>query len=521
MPYAMYLRKSRADIEAENHGQGETLLRHENILRELAEKMELTVTEIFREVVSGETIDARPEIQRLLRRIEANAYDGVLVVDIDRLARGDTVDQGIIARTFRLSGTKIITPKKVYDPYSEFDEEYFEFELFMARREYKLISRRIQRGRLASVRDGKFVGSTPPYGYNRVKKKNGKGYTLEPNGEADTVKLIFKTYIDGSGASVIAEKLNSLGIKTRSGKPWSRSSIADIIGNPVYTGKIRWAHRPGVKTIENGSIRTKRITSSKCVISEGIHEPLISEDDFFRARRLSEKNRKAPVKADTSLKNPFAGLIRCGKCGSAMTRLGGNKHTPYDTIRCKNRSCGCVSAPIYLVEESVAEALEQWLSRYETVINAVEETAEKASEEILAKMSELSDIAEESERLRQQTENAYDLLEQEIYTAEVFRQRLIRLSERKKQAEEQASRLNTEISEIKKLIDFGKTISPEILSVMECYRKCENAWEKNAMLKTILEKIEYVKDVPNRRGNRENAGFALKLYPIVPKEYKP
>lgn len=521
MPYAMYLRKSRADIEAEAHGQGETLLRHENILRELAEKMELTVTEVFREVVSGETIDARPEIRRLLRGIEKNAYDGVLVVDIDRLARGDTVDQGVIARTFRLSGTKIITPKKVYDPCSEFDEEYFEFELFMARREYKMISRRIQRGRLASVRDGKFVGSTPPYGYDRVKIKNGKGYTLEPNGEAGTVKLIFKMYLDGGGASVIAEKLNALGIKTRSGRPWSRSSIADIVSNPVYAGKIRWAHRPGVKTIENGSVRTRRVTSGECVIAEGIHEPLISGEDFLRARRLSEKNRKAPVKADTTLKNPFAGLMRCGKCGSPMTRLGGNKHTPYDAIRCANRSCGCVSAPVYLVEEAVEEALGQWLSRYSIVISPDNEIAGKTSEEISAKMSELSDIAAGSEKLRGQIEAAYDLLEQGVYTAEVFRRRLAGLSERKKQADKQAARLNYEISEIKKLIEIGKTLSPEAVPVMECYRKCENAWEKNAFLKTVLDKIEYVKDVPNRRGDRENAGFTLKLYPIVPKGPEP
>ena len=186
--YAAYLRKSRADLEAEAHGEGETLIRHEHILMELAQKMNLSVTAIYREVVSGDTIDARPEIQKLLAEVEQGIYAGVLVVDIDRLARGDTVDQGIIARTFKLSNTKIITPKKIYDPNSEYDEEYFEFELFMARREYKIIARRIQRGRIASVKDGKFIGSTPPYGYDKVKIKNGKGYTLEPNDEADVVR---------------------------------------------------------------------------------------------------------------------------------------------------------------------------------------------------------------------------------------------------------------------------------------------------------------------------------------------
>ena len=52
MPYSMYLRKSRADAEAEARGEGETLARHEKALLELAKRLHLNVTEIYREVVS-------------------------------------------------------------------------------------------------------------------------------------------------------------------------------------------------------------------------------------------------------------------------------------------------------------------------------------------------------------------------------------------------------------------------------------------------------------------------------------
>ena len=167
MPYCMYLRKSRADIEAENKGEEETLIRHEKILLELAEKMNLTIEKIYREVESGETISSRPVMQKLLNDVEQEKWKGVLVIEVERLARGDTVDQGIVAQTFKYSNTKIITPMKVYDPQNEFDEEYFEFGLFMSRREYKLINRRLQRGRIQSVKEGKYLGSIPPYGYIR------------------------------------------------------------------------------------------------------------------------------------------------------------------------------------------------------------------------------------------------------------------------------------------------------------------------------------------------------------------
>ena len=161
--YAIYLRKSREDIEAEKYGEGETLARHEKILTTLAQKRNLHISKIYREVVSGETISERKEMQKLLRDVENEKWTGVLVVEVERLARGDTADQGRVSKAFKYSHTKIITPVKTYDPDNEFDEEYFEFGLFMSRREYKTINRRLQRGRELSVSEGKFVRKHPSF----------------------------------------------------------------------------------------------------------------------------------------------------------------------------------------------------------------------------------------------------------------------------------------------------------------------------------------------------------------------
>ena len=153
---------------------------------------------IYREIVSGETIAARPVMQKLLSDVGAGKWKGIFVVEVERLARGETIDQGLVAQTFKYSNTKIITPLKTYNPNDEFDEEYFEFGLYMARREYKTINRRLQRGRTLSAKEGKYVGNTPPYGYSRVKLKGQKGYTLEPKpDEARIVKLIYKWYTNG------------------------------------------------------------------------------------------------------------------------------------------------------------------------------------------------------------------------------------------------------------------------------------------------------------------------------------
>ena len=175
---AIYLRKSRADREAEARGEGETLARHESILTELANHMGLVVEAVYKELVSGETIAARPKMQQLLLEVMQGKWESVMVMEVERLARGDTKDQGTVAEAFKFSGTKIITPAKTYDPNNEFDEEYFEFSLFMSRREYKTINRRIQTGRIAAFKDGWYIAGTAPYGYEKVKHKGDKGYTL-------------------------------------------------------------------------------------------------------------------------------------------------------------------------------------------------------------------------------------------------------------------------------------------------------------------------------------------------------
>ncbi len=126
MQYCLYLRKSRADSEAEALGErAKHWLATRKHYWTLRKKLNLNITAIYREIVSGETIAARPVMQQLLQEVEQGIWDGVLVMEVERLARGDTIDQGIVAQTFKFSDTKIITPIKTYNPNNEFDEEYF------------------------------------------------------------------------------------------------------------------------------------------------------------------------------------------------------------------------------------------------------------------------------------------------------------------------------------------------------------------------------------------------------------
>ena len=68
--------------------------------------MKLPIGAVYKEIVSGETISARPWMQQLLLEVMQGKWEGVLVMEVERLARGDTKDQGTVAEAFKFSHTK-------------------------------------------------------------------------------------------------------------------------------------------------------------------------------------------------------------------------------------------------------------------------------------------------------------------------------------------------------------------------------------------------------------------------------
>ena len=309
--YVQYLRKSRFDRDYAELSVEETLKRHQEILDKLAKDRGYHIAKTYYEVVSGESIAARPQIQAMLEEVNAGLYTGVLVVDLERLARGNGADQAYISQVFQFSGTQIITPSKTYDPNNEFDQEYFEFGLFMSRREYKTINRRLVRGRQSSASEGKYISSIAPYGYRRIKLEGEKGFSLEPDEQAaPVVQKIFEMYTQHIGTKNIANYLNDHRIPTRHGDLWTYSTISNIITNPVYMGKIRRGWKRQIKFFQDGVIK-KYVKCSKNMadydVFEGLHPALVSESVFHEVQGI--RRSKCPnvkVRKDFELLNAFA-----------------------------------------------------------------------------------------------------------------------------------------------------------------------------------------------------------------------
>lgn len=496
MKIALYLRKSRADEEMERQGQGETLSKHRKALLKIAKERNFNIVEIKEEIVSGESLFHRPKMLELLKEVESKLYEGVLVMDMQRLGRGDMQDQGLILKTFKDSNTKIITPQKTYDLSNDFDEEYSEFESFMSRKELKMINRRMQGGRVRSIEDGNYLGTNPPIGYDI--DFIGRSRTLKPNAQADIIRMIFDMYVNGKGAGMIAEELNNLGYRTTNGNIFERTSICFIIKNLVYIGKLTWKKKESKKSVTEGKRRdTKTRDKKDWIIVDGKHTGLIEESVFYAAQEIINGKYHVPYQLVNGMANPLAGVIICGICGSKMVLRKYGKKSPH--IIC-NKKCGCSSSRFDYVEKAILDGLEKYYYELKFTIGY---KPKKDTTKIYEK--QIESLTMELEALNDQKLKVHDFFERGTYDIKTFLQRTNNLSERTDNNLKQIGNLKSIINEERSPKDIAK----ELKSLLDGYDSADIEL-KNKLLKKVLLKVEYKKVKPERDDN-----FNIELFPRV------
>lgn len=512
---AIYLRKSRQDIELENNGAEDTLSRHRRRLLEVAQKMNLTILKIYEEVVSGDTIAGRPQMQQLLKDVEDGLYDAVLCHDIDRLGRGGMRDQGTILDTFKWAGVAIITPDKVWDLSFELDEEGLEFRTLGARFEYRMIRKRMNQGRQQSVQSGLFIGHTPPYGYQRIKRQGAKGWILSPiEPEASIVKDIYRWYLgDGCppiGTSLIVRKLNERGIRSPGkGKDWTPCAVRRILSNQTYCGYICSGVRKVVKTVKDGVVTVSRPRSVP-VLYKGLHEPIITEEESHMAIAKLAKNKSRPGPKNVEMTNPLSGLVYCYFCGRSMVRRTYSNGRP-PSIMCVYTSCPCVSSDFSMIEDAILDGLGEWLKDFE---NNFTITQENNVAEIESLESAIAAANAELEKLDQQKQRIYTFLEQGVYTTDVFTERMQALSDEINKTTVQLSDLQKELQSAQTALDHKRKLIPNVKHVLSAYKHCQTAQEKNDLLRAVLDHVEYFKSNRERWG--DGSDLKITLFPAFP-----
>ncbi|CUH96217.1 hypothetical protein P22_2306 [Propionispora sp. 2/2-37] len=507
-PACAYLRKSREDREAEARGEGETLARHKTALLKLSKEYGVKITKQFEELESGESIIHRPQMIELLKEIEAGKWNSVWCVAIDRLGRGDMEDQGIILKKLKQSNTLIVTPRKLYDLNDEFDEEYMEFEGFMARKELKLITRRLQSGRLGSVEEGNYIGTYPPFGY-LIEKKDRRRYLVKNPDQSAAAELIWKLYPEMMGANKVAIQLNTMGYPSYfPEKPWTASAVLNILKNPVYAGVIAWKKKEIKKSTLPGKKKaTRSRPRNEQIWVHNAHEPYVTLEEFYQVQDIIKTKYHPPYQLINGLTNPLAGLIKCGVCGRSMVFRSYGNRAPH--IMCYGK-CTNKSSRFDYVENALLEGLSNWLDQYRLQWEnelPMEETAL-----LDAKRHTLQYLQKELREAEQQKDRLHDLLEKGIYDKKTFVERAKKLTDRIIGITDSIEETNTILEVELKKEKAQKDIIPKVEKLLDSYYEIENAETKNKMLKAVLEYATYTKEK-----SQNGKEFTMDLFPRLPK----
>ncbi len=494
-----YLRKSQSDdplLTVE-----EVLAKHETILDEWAERNlggKVPEENKFREVVSGETIKGRPEIQKVLSLIESPKYRAVKVVEPQRLTRGDLEDIGRLMKLLKHTNTYVITPERIYDLRDEYDWDAFERELKRGN-DYLEYYKKIQkRGKLVSVSSGNFLGSKPPYGFDKTTVMDGKRKcpTLKENKEqADVVRLIYDLYVNRSmGRIKIGKYLDNLGIKPPIGKYWSSESIRDILTNEHNIGKVRWNWRKTITVVEEGQFIKKRPKNQvgEYMLFEGRHKGIVSEELFYAAQEKMGKNPR--TRGNLKMRNPFAAMLQC-QCGRAMilqVRKDKDGNPLASRMVCSDQAhCKTGSCDYSLVFDRMCEILEQCIEDFEVRLTNDTGDSEKLHANLIKNLERRLETLKEKEILQwdaQADPNPAKRMPQEVF--KTLNERLL------KEKEEVQAALCQAYESMPEPVDYQERVY--------MFRDALNALHddeipvegKNALLKRCIDKIVYNREKP-------------------------
>lgn len=477
------LRKSREDIEKEKNGI-DTLKAHETTLLEFAKENNFIVAAIKRELVSGGSLYSRPDMLSTLEECERGLYDGILCIDIDRLGRAGMKEQGIILDTLKENNVLIITPYKTYDLNIDSDLLHTDIKSFIARQELNLSKKRYKDGKIRSTKDGQYIHGPVPFGYRKVVINKLKTLEIIPE-QAEIVEIIFDMYVNQNKGSIfIAKELTKIGAINASGNSnWSTRTIKAMIHNPVYAGFVY--HQKRKYKMVNGKY-TSSVNKTPLLV-KGLHKAIVSYGIYQRAQELASDRYIAPYRTEEELgngdlTNPLSGLMKCS-CGYAMYAKKDNKAL---RVNC-SVSCGSKGTNIKRVEKRITDDMKKY---FENLVIDFEQLNEDNNINNDFKKIELIRINIDKKKL--QLKRLYDLLEQGIYTNELFLERSKLLNEELNDLQVRCNELELKHNDNNLIQESIKEI-PKIQNILDVYETLSTR-EKNTFLRSIINKITYYKE---------------------------
>lgn len=288
----------------------------------------------------------RPAFQELLRDIEAGHVDIVAVYKIDRLSRSSR-DFVRILDLFDQHGVEFVSVTQQFSTANSMGKLVLNILMSFSEFERDVISERIRDKTRAARRRGLWTGGRPVLGYDVVDKK-----LVVNDDEAEQLRATFDLYLEHGTLSATVAELNrrcwtnktftSQSGRRNEGRPFSRGTLQALLTNPLYRGQIRCGEE----------------------VVDAVHEPIVDQERWDAVRERLRTNGNGAGQARNKTGAILRGLVRCGRCGSAMTHTfttkQGRRHRYYVCSKAHNEgaaTCPEARVPAGRFEAFVANRL--------------------------------------------------------------------------------------------------------------------------------------------------------------------
>lgn len=327
--------------------EGYSLDAQKDKLRKYAEYQEMSIVgEYSDEGKSGKSVEGRPQFKQMLSDIE-NGKDNVDYVLVFKLSRFGRNAADVLSSLQKMQdyGVNLICVEDGIDSSKDAGKLMISVLSAVAEIERENIFVQTMEGRRQKAREGRWNGGFAPYGYQLV---NGELIIAED--EAEIIRIIYDKFVNTTmGMAAIAAFLNNSGYKKKlrqnnTIEGFSTSFVKGVLDNSIYCGKLAFGRRKNEKI--SGTRNEYHIVKQKdYLLSDGIHEAIISEEMWNQAHRKRQETGVLQVKTHSPLhEHILSGIIKCPVCGSGMYGNVNRKKHPdrgyykdYFYYACKHR----------------------------------------------------------------------------------------------------------------------------------------------------------------------------------------
>lgn len=444
------------------------------------------------EGVSGKSISGRPKMKQMLKDIDANLFNTIIVYKIDRISR-KSKDSMEIAERCEQANISLISLRENFDYATPMGKMVFQMMSNISEFERNVIVERAKMGMIQRAKEGYYNGGRV-LGYDSINKE-----LVINEEEAHVIRLIFDYAEQDLGYKAIVSRINTMGYKTKRGHDFSINTIKQILDNPIYIGKIRF------NMYENWAEKHRNGKNEDYILVDGKHEAIIEQEQWDRVQQFRKKRSVKPARSN----KPYIlnGLVRCPKCGYGMVSASskGSKGKRYRYYVCGqfhnkgSKACSAHSIRADLAEQQVMEELKRIVSEPYVLNQIIDNVNVKRRDALTPINDEIKVLQSKLNKVEVRINNITEQLMDDPSLVAIFKPKLKGLTQEQQDFQNRIEALNSELGECDTTPIDAQALH-HLLSNFEKVMQDANPERQKALLRLFIKNIQISKEAPRGIG---------------------